>query len=229
MRKTLLAAICSGLLLIVAPATSMAQRGHANVGVRGNYNGNYNGNYYGGNWGGRYYGGDWGWRDPARYWTRFGVDLGLGVLGYRPYYYGYGYGYPYYGYNYGYSYPYYSYSYPSYDYTYAYPSYDYTYSAPAAGPTTSFYSPTTTSAGYDNPNAANLEVMVPPNARLFIDGQAVAGSGEQRRFFSPPLQPGQNYVYHIRAEWTDPSGKVVDRERSVDVHAGARIGVDMNR
>jgi uncharacterized protein (TIGR03000 family) len=54
-------------------------------------------------------------------------------------------------------------------------------------------------------------------------------SGPVRHFYSAPLTPGQTFTYEVRARWTDPSGKPVERTKKVDVQAGARIGVDFNQ
>ena len=51
-------------------------------------------------------------------------------------------------------------------------------------------------------------------------------TGTNRLFTSPPLTPGTNYAYDVRAQWMD-NGKPVDRTKSVAVHAGDQLDVNM--
>jgi len=161
-----------------------------------------------------------------------GISLGYGYPGY--YGGGYGYGnYPSRGYyNYGYA-PSYGYSYaPSYGYT---PSYSYgtnidTYSVPQyyAAPASEYssaYPADTTDARREDPNAVTLNVRVPPNAEIWVDGDKTSQKGSLRQFTSPPLTPGQNYNYEVRARWTE-NGREVNQVRNVPVHAGDRLTVD---
>src|SRR5438132_10995767 len=43
-----------------------------------------------------------------------------------------------------------------------------------------------------------LEILLPEDARLFVEGQDTKTSGSMRRFESPPLPPGK-YTYTIKA------------------------------
>ena len=52
-----------------------------------------------------------------------------------------------------------------------------------------------------------------------------APTGEVRRFASPPLAPGKEFTYEVRARWTE-GGKEVSRARDVGVTAGARARID---
>jgi uncharacterized protein (TIGR03000 family) len=216
MRKILLSAMLGAVALIGLPSTSHAQRG-GHGGGGGNHNSSYygGGGYHGGYYGGGYYGGGFYGRGyyGGGFYGGYGLGLGLGLSV----------GYPGYGYNYSYGSPYYGSS-----YYYAPYSYSDVQSVP---PTTSYYQPdvaTTAPAPHENPNVVNLEVRVPENAALWVEGQATDPTGTTRHFYSPQLQPGQTYTYHVRARWTDANGKVVDRTKAVDVQAGARIGVDFN-
>jgi len=200
---------------------------------RGGFGGGYYGGYGRGSYGGLGYGG-----------LGYG-GLGYGGLGYgRAGYGGYGYGYPYYGsgyggvlgrsyYNYGgygYGYPTYygsGYNYPNYFTT---PSYGYTYSAPAAVavPSTSYQSlyPSTTSVVTTAANAAQIDVRVPPDAHVWFDNQEMAQNvGTVRTFNSPPLEPGSDYQYTIRAMWNQ-NGQMVQQSRNVVIHAGEHVTVD---
>jgi uncharacterized protein (TIGR03000 family) len=230
MRKIFFAAALCVAALLTLPSLSLAQHhgggggggGHNSGGAHnsGGYYGHNNGYYghngyypsygygvigYGGLYGG-YVGNGWG------------IAVGVPVGGY------YNYGYrPYYGGGYGYSSPYYggSYSY----------SQSNTYVQPSA-PTTSAYTPQSTlppPTDNANANAVNMEVRVPENATLYIQGQKSDTTGTARRFVSAALEPGRNYVYELRATWMDANGKLVDRSKKVDVQAGAWVGVDMTQ
>jgi uncharacterized protein (TIGR03000 family) len=228
MRKMLLAAIVGAIGLLGQPQMSLAHGGGGGGGhgggggggdghgggYGGSYHGGggYGGGYHGGGYGGGYYG--HGYYGHGYYGRGFGGGFYGGGLGYY-------YGYP--GYDYGYGYPYYA---SSYDYG---PSYS---DVVPAVPSDSYYAPDSSGmppAEFENPNVANLQILVPENAQLWIEGVREDPSGTVRQFYSPPLHPGQTYTYHIRARWMDASGKTVDRTKSVDVQAGSRIGVDFNR
>jgi uncharacterized protein (TIGR03000 family) len=49
------------------------------------------------------------------------------------------------------------------------------------------------------PTSASLLISLPANAKLFVDGQLVAGDGTSRRFHTPPLAAG-SFFYELRAE-----------------------------
>jgi uncharacterized protein (TIGR03000 family) len=212
MNKYLLSLALAAVGLLVTPGDSHAQR-----------------------WGG------------SRGWGGSGVGVGISVggpgyyggygsygRGYPGYYNG-GYGYSGWGYNPGYysnwgSYPSYGYSYPSTSY-YSYPNYSYspTYSTPAyssaipANPTTTtsfYYSPR------DNPAAnlvdkAEIEVRLPANAELWLDGAPTTQRGAMRTFETPPLQVGQVFTYEFRARWMQ-DGQVKEDVRQVKAFAGAK-------
>jgi len=73
---------------------------------------------------------------------------------------------------------------------------------------------------------ATVTVTVPEGATVYVEGQALKSqTGTTRQFVSPALTPGKTYTYDIRATWTGPDGKKVERTVSVDVRAGARESV----
>ena len=47
-------------------------------------------------------------------------------------------------------------------------------------------------------------------------------------FQSPPLDPGRNYTYEVRARWTEDA-KEVSQTRKVRVRIGQRVTVDFTR
>src|SRR5207249_2609270 len=143
-----------------------------------------------------------------------GISFGRGY-GYYPGYYNSWYpGYSrYYGSSYwpGYG-SYYSYS-PS--YYYSTPSYGY------GVPDTMGYSygaPDTMPA--ESTTTAHVDVQVPrADAEIWFEGTKTQQTGTFRQFESPPLTPGRDYTYEVRARWFD-NGKEINRTRRVPVHAG---------
>jgi uncharacterized protein (TIGR03000 family) len=73
--------------------------------------------------------------------------------------------------------------------------------------------------------SALLTVRVPANAEVWVEGVKTSSTGPLRRFQSPPLQPGQRYVYTVRAQWQENGQPVTDTHK-VDVAAGANISVN---
>ena len=70
-----------------------------------------------------------------------------------------------------------------------------------------------------------LEVYLPDDARLFIEGQDTRSTGTMRRFVSPPLAPGK-YIYTIKAIIPGPNGpRTVTRE--LDVRPGDFESIDL--
>jgi len=114
--------------------------------------------------------------------------------------------------NYGYRYcssyaPYYGYAYPS---TYVYPVPTYVGTPPVAA------------------NTASIRVTVPAAAKMWIDDKTTTQTGSERLFESPPLTPGADYSYDIKAQWRDQDGKEVTQTRRVNVSANASIRVDFS-
>ena len=73
---------------------------------------------------------------------------------------------------------------------------------------------------------AQVTVHVPsPNAELWFNGVRVGASGTTRTFTTPPLRPGQDYHYRVRARWMQNS-LMVDAFRTVSVAPGQDARVD---
>jgi len=73
-------------------------------------------------------------------------------------------------------------------------------------------------------NAVAIKMHVPEGARVWIEGDAISQSGQDRKFVSPPITPGRDYVYHIRVQW-DENNKTLESTREVSVHAGDQINL----
>ncbi|MEX2174065.1 MAG: TIGR03000 domain-containing protein [Pirellulaceae bacterium] len=64
-----------------------------------------------------------------------------------------------------------------------------------------------------------LEVRVPDDAKIFVNGLATSSSGAQRQYVSRGLTSGLNYNYEVRAEVVR-DGKTVEQVKSVSLRAG---------
>ena len=72
------------------------------------------------------------------------------------------------------------------------------------------------------PTVANISIELPANAKLFVDGQLISGSGEKRQFHTPALPKGQAYYYDVKAE-IDVNGKTEVEEKRVVLKAGDEL------
>jgi uncharacterized protein (TIGR03000 family) len=71
---------------------------------------------------------------------------------------------------------------------------------------------------------AQITIVVPADADVFVDGAATTQTGTQRVFVTPQLEPG-TYSYTIRAVWTE-DGRSVEKTRKVSFQAGSQVRVD---
>ncbi len=106
------------------------------------------------------------------------------------------------------------------NYTY-YPDYS-VYVAPSATYQV-FYPPATPAVA----TPASLTMRVPANADIWVQGTHIESSGEMRQFESPALNAGTQYAYDVQARWVNADGTTTERARSVPVHAGDRVNVDL--
>jgi uncharacterized protein (TIGR03000 family) len=99
------------------------------------------------------------------------------------------------------------------------------YSAPSY--TYGSFSPEQTAAYYDSveaDRAAVIDVRLPAGALMLFDGHKTTSTGPERRFVSPPLTPGKEYVYEVTVRWQE-GGRQVTRTRSLPVRAGERQNI----
>ena len=204
-------------------------------GFHGGYHGGYRGfsGYRGGYYGHGYYGGYRGYYRPyyGGYYGRgyYGRGYGYGGLGllglyglgygYSPWWYGggllgnyYGTG-GYYGSSPYYSTPSYYGSTPYYYGDSGY--YDY---VPQTTPSYDDSLPAPTSA------PAHINVSVPADAQIWVNGQKVDSTGTTRSLTTPALSPGNQYTYDVKATWND-NGKPMTQTRQVIVTAGSDANV----
>lgn len=153
-----------------------------------------------------------------------GYGSGYGCSGASPYGY-FGSGVP--------AYPYPSYpgmggvpSYPTPAIPYASPE-----TAPVLSPQNTGFRPNNYTPGFSpvsngNPGArAVVLIKLPADARLYADNKALALQGTERRFVTPELPGGQDYVYRFRVEY-DRNGETLSATRKVAVRSGAMISVE---
>jgi uncharacterized protein (TIGR03000 family) len=67
---------------------------------------------------------------------------------------------------------------------------------------------------------AHIAVRAVADAEIWFGTQKTRQTGALREFVSPPLTPGQDYTYEVRARWTD-DGKEMVQTRRITVSAGA--------
>jgi uncharacterized protein (TIGR03000 family) len=226
LRRSLYLLLTVGVLLSIGREPARAQHGagghgggagHPVAGFHDGFHGGFHGDFHGG-WHGAYPYGyrGWGyWGYPG--WWGPGIGIGIGA--------GY-WGYPYYGYPYPYPYPYPVYVNSSYDPT-----------TPAGAPPAGTAPPTGPPPPGANPPGPNapvrltdsdvlINVRVPADATVWMNGAPTNQTGGRREFISSGLQPGRTYTFSIRAQWTGPDGKVIAQERQVSVQGGERRNVD---
>jgi uncharacterized protein (TIGR03000 family) len=204
--------LLAGTAILVMPNSGWAHGGGHGGG--GHFGGvHVGGAHFGGYHGGVYHGG-FHYGHPHAYYNHYG------------YYHHY---YPHYGYQYHHYYPYYGFYYPYYynlGYFGAYgatPSYtdDFTIVTPPATSNQSFYADATA----EPDTSAHITVNVPEGARLWFEGKLTTSTGPIRYFHSPPLTPGSQYHYKVRASWNE-NGHEVTQTQQVKVTSGAHINVD---
>jgi uncharacterized protein (TIGR03000 family) len=69
---------------------------------------------------------------------------------------------------------------------------------------------------------ATVTIIVPEGAQVWFDGKDVAGTGTERVFTSPTLQPNQPGVLSVKALW---GGKTTSMQ--LTIRAGDKLRVDL--
>jgi uncharacterized protein (TIGR03000 family) len=89
----------------------------------------------------------------------------------------------------------------------------------------------TSQSFFNNPNQDDRSVLiqmsVPEGAQVWFGDRGTTQTGASRQFVSPPLTPGQLYVYDVRVRW-NRDGQPAERTQRVTVRAGDRINLDFN-
>jgi uncharacterized protein (TIGR03000 family) len=74
----------------------------------------------------------------------------------------------------------------------------------------------------DGSEKSSLKVDLPKDAKFFVDGKEIPGSGTSRAFATPALPRGADFYYDLKAEVT-VDGKPVTEEKRVIVRAGQTV------
>jgi uncharacterized protein (TIGR03000 family) len=69
---------------------------------------------------------------------------------------------------------------------------------------------------------ARLEVHVPADADVWLEGSQTRQRGTTRWFVSPALEPGRQYAYEVRFRWLE-DGRALERTDTINVRAGDRV------
>jgi uncharacterized protein (TIGR03000 family) len=69
-----------------------------------------------------------------------------------------------------------------------------------------------------------IEVRVPADAEIWFDGAKTVQAGTVRRFVSPPLTPGRDYSYEVRAKWREDERELT-QSRRITFHAGEQVSI----
>ena len=77
------------------------------------------------------------------------------------------------------------------------------------------------------PAPATIEVTLPADARLTVDGEETRSASGHRRFITPPLQPGRSFRYTFTARFVR-ADQTITVERSVVVQAGRETFVSLD-
>jgi len=77
-------------------------------------------------------------------------------------------------------------------------------------------------AAGESTGSAMLNVTVPENAQVFVNGRPTTSTGARRQFISRGLNDGFSYTYEVRAEATVNGQKVQD-SKVVRLHAGEEL------
>jgi uncharacterized protein (TIGR03000 family) len=77
---------------------------------------------------------------------------------------------------------------------------------------------------------ATIIVNLPPDAKLTVDDLPTTSVSDRRTFISPPLKPGEEYNYTLKAE-IQRNGKPMSATKQVVVQAGreANVRFDFDR
>lgn len=74
--------------------------------------------------------------------------------------------------------------------------------------------------------AATLELLVPGNAEVLLEGQPTTLRGMNRTFQTPPLDPSADYPYKVEVRWTGENGQPINLTRQILIQAGSRQTLD---
>jgi uncharacterized protein (TIGR03000 family) len=75
-------------------------------------------------------------------------------------------------------------------------------------------------------NVARVQLVVPENAEVLVEGVKTAATGTLRDFVTPPLPPDENMLYTIVVRTAGSDGKAVEDARTVRIRANDQLRLD---
>jgi uncharacterized protein (TIGR03000 family) len=82
-------------------------------------------------------------------------------------------------------------------------------------------------ASAPSPGSATLRVRVPSQTTILVNGKSTRSTGEQRSYVSHGLQPGQHYVYEVRAELVR-GGKTLVETKEIRLRSGQQADLEFH-
>ena len=73
---------------------------------------------------------------------------------------------------------------------------------------------------YADISTTRLTIAAPKEAEVWVEGTKIASGSPIREFNTPPLDPGRQYRYTIRAKWIGADGQTVTQAQDVTFSAG---------
>jgi uncharacterized protein (TIGR03000 family) len=67
-------------------------------------------------------------------------------------------------------------------------------------------------------NKARLHVLLPADAKLWLNGRLTTSTGAEREYLSPELEAGTTYAIEVKARWMR-AGRAVEQTRQIQVRA----------
>jgi uncharacterized protein (TIGR03000 family) len=76
---------------------------------------------------------------------------------------------------------------------------------------------------YADISTTRLTIAAPKDAEVWVEGTKLGSGSSIREFNTPPLDPGRQYRYTIRAKWVDADGQTVTQAQDVSFSAGSGV------
>jgi uncharacterized protein (TIGR03000 family) len=91
-----------------------------------------------------------------------------------------------------------------------------------------YYTALSPSSSPVSEQTVTINVSLPSSGKIWFNDAPTTQTGPDRSFVSPTITPGKDYVYTVRASWTE-GGRKVERTKDIAVHAGDRINLDFTK
>jgi uncharacterized protein (TIGR03000 family) len=75
--------------------------------------------------------------------------------------------------------------------------------------------------------SATLDLIVPANAEVWLDGKKTTQTGTTRSFTTQPLTSGQVSTQELRVTFNDKAGKAVTEQRKVQLRGAQRVVLNL--